>query len=1132
MATYGQLLIGSGGGVIDHNKQSERQEGATLIIGLGGTGGRAVQMIKKEVYRQLRPDDKEAVIPEYKNIRYLIVDTDNSDYSKPTSNPADIDSKREFYDISYNAIEIDFKKDNYPILEKNKAMSPWLNYKKINPQTAKAGAGGVRQVGRYLLVKNAFDYYNRIKTEISVGMKESRSNDLNIHICAGISGGTGSGTFLDTCYLVRKAIDELGISGAQICGYFFLPDVNLNVPAVIQDTSIAAFIKVNGYAAMQELDYCMNFDKNNSSFKMDYGAGIEVDDSRRPVDLCYLISATDSSGKVLKNGYSYAMNVVTDHVISFLSKVTLPDGVTTTNNEGLTIQGHIANIDKKISTLKLMTGTEIHYNLLGASVAEMPLSEIATYLGVKLFENIEGIYKKVPTKQERDGFVTMLRLQYDNVFSDIMKDCNTEVPFSKKHDGSLLQERGTGIFTDLYNKEYDLSCGKVERNAKTMMQELSTYRINGEGEGTSLISRVFKELYERCVINIDYGPFYAKRMLYGQDNEDIYKAVLGLIETNHQRIETEQLQERTLLDEMNIAKAKAENVNIINRGERADKLKNAYNNYYIHMCKLMAYDKLDKVLTTFRDQIAELDRKLFNVLTTMMETLRATFEENAKIYSEGIQDKTSYTWKILDIKDVASQLDATIQSMNVKMVLINMMNHMFDKVDVWTKQSDDNEICKMISDFILGEFKSATEKTMTDYLRKKYNATDIKTLSKEIDNDIMQNQLWDRSTPLFWKSPAYNETIGFLNTLSIPFDSQEIELAANETMVPTQGATLRKTGITDKISLMRFLSGIPMYAYAGLEELERAYEMDTSYGRHLYEVGDNNWNEILPSPVPLSRENGKNERQYKKNTEIKEIWNRAKEKKIIVSDDRDLWSIMLTKGIDIDALEEEYKGIEKGNIDALNDFNNKINSVNDNLEATQEKFDIKIESVAPSYEEQVSLDIFARAPKIITMVKAEFSLRERLLKLTEEAKKKQVVAKAILLQKDEFFNAVFTGVIMHDQLIVKYIDDNYGMKEEKILASPEMAYGKSATYQAFINYLELSDELKEKISAESNAALTSSDDEIIKRKQEAINFIDSKLVMLMNTAYINQPSIGDIKNEVTEFYKDFLKAYQNFKMFN
>ena len=54
MATYGQLLIGAGGGIINHGMQSARQEGATLVIGLGGTGSDAVMKLKKEVFKKFR----------------------------------------------------------------------------------------------------------------------------------------------------------------------------------------------------------------------------------------------------------------------------------------------------------------------------------------------------------------------------------------------------------------------------------------------------------------------------------------------------------------------------------------------------------------------------------------------------------------------------------------------------------------------------------------------------------------------------------------------------------------------------------------------------------------------------------------------------------------------------------------------------------------------------------------------------------------------------------------------------------------------------------------------------------------------------------------------------------------------
>ena len=85
MATYGQLLIDAGGGVIDHGKQSARQDGATLVIGLGGTGSDAVMKLKKEVFKQLKPDDENAVLPTYSAIKYLVVDSDASKINRQES---------------------------------------------------------------------------------------------------------------------------------------------------------------------------------------------------------------------------------------------------------------------------------------------------------------------------------------------------------------------------------------------------------------------------------------------------------------------------------------------------------------------------------------------------------------------------------------------------------------------------------------------------------------------------------------------------------------------------------------------------------------------------------------------------------------------------------------------------------------------------------------------------------------------------------------------------------------------------------------------------------------------------------------------------------------------------------------
>ena len=59
-------------------------------------------------------------------------------------------------------------------------------------------------------------------------------------------------------------------------------------------------------------------------------------------------------------------------------------------------------------------GASVDYNILGASVAEMPLSEIATYLGCQLFAGYRGMYERVPACgcQTLMSFYTGLHLKF------------------------------------------------------------------------------------------------------------------------------------------------------------------------------------------------------------------------------------------------------------------------------------------------------------------------------------------------------------------------------------------------------------------------------------------------------------------------------------------------------------------------------------------------------------------------------------------------------------------------------------------------------------------------------------------------------------------------------------------------
>ena len=96
---YNKLLISAGGGIISAAQQAEQENCATIAIGLGGTGISCLRALKKEVFTRVRPDDPDALIAEYKHIKFLAVDTDKASIGD-TGSIDTLDANTEFFNIS------------------------------------------------------------------------------------------------------------------------------------------------------------------------------------------------------------------------------------------------------------------------------------------------------------------------------------------------------------------------------------------------------------------------------------------------------------------------------------------------------------------------------------------------------------------------------------------------------------------------------------------------------------------------------------------------------------------------------------------------------------------------------------------------------------------------------------------------------------------------------------------------------------------------------------------------------------------------------------------------------------------------------------------------------------------------
>lgn len=1121
MATYNRLLVGAGGGIINKSQQSEREPDATICIGLGGTGGDALKKLKREVYKRLKPDDTDSPVPTYKNIKFLLIDSDTSKLGIQ-NDIGEIQRQTEFFDISNGDIEAAFTAKD--ILNRRKEMK-WLNHEHIVIKDAMNGAGGIRQVGRFLLIDKATALRSKLTAVINEAI-QGVTGELNIHIFTGLSGGTGSGTFIDVCYIVRNVLESLGRTGnSRICGYFFLPDVNLSVPTVAADPLISSFIRINGYAALKELGYLMNLEEGKGRFKQDYST-FTVDTVKPPVDLCNLISTTTTSGVLVENGYQYGLSVAVDFVIAFLSKVTLPDGVVAgQNDQGQTLKGHISNLEAAKNGIPKIHGASIDYNVIGASNAEMPLSEIATYLGSKLFEQFDFMYDKTPSENYLTEFVAKNQLNYEQILSRLTKGINFQVQFPKYDPSNLMASNRQPI--DRADAWIAAARGSLQENRKSMEEKLKDYRI--PENTTSLISKIYHSLYTAYATDSKFGPFFAMRLLCGRNNKNLLHVIDGYITKNDSLMAAEVRQDQLRQDDVDNTYASLKNANILNRKKRSEDYLGALNNHYVHLANIEKYSYMQGLLKNLRDEVVELNNGFFDVLTTVLDTLKHTFEENSSILTTGIRTDNTYTWKILDIPDIQGQLDDEVTKLDVNQVMRNFITRMFDEYPKWLSQ-DVNKIALLISDFIINQFKDITQKTIQDYLKIKFSTADPVVLKQKIKGTIIQNVLSNKAEPMFWTNSLFNmNQIAKLSTLSVPFDAVQIVEAAEE-FGAANSISVRKIGLTDRIFMMRFYTGVPLYAYQGLQELEKAYEADNSAGHHLYEAGEVDWREFLPSPIPDSFRipNHKIDRIINRNDRLSADLEKAREKGIIFRDTVG-WHVKITRIPDVKELLDAAGGYHMGNkidqeklvnvIDRLKEYRSKM------YEPDQvELVSISTKGAKEGAMEDVLRDNYLRFPEIEKMVVGELrrteELEQRIAKLEQELANGSKDDKL----KESFFNAVFTGVIQMglSKMIYKY--EEFGMEETLDLQNNKMPYAKCAVYQAYMTFRELNEEMRSQITGEAADRLDNLTEEMLETARKIKARYTSDFLKLTLTSVATDRNREEIKG----FYQDFMQALQTF----
>ena len=218
-----------------------------LIIGFGGTGGKIIRTLRKQIYRHTG----QAEVTGDLNIGYLYIDS-NPEYMdltdpswKVMGKSVQLGANSQLLINDCDIYQILNNPSNYP------GISNFLGDKKLWENVLQGVVdptvgGQRRRLGRTLFA-SSINKFNTI-VENKVKELENKGNaDVTFHLIFGMAGGTGSGSIVDAIAQIRERYRKSGTKEYRILAYGLMPEES----AASRDST--GSYHANGYAVLREL---------------------------------------------------------------------------------------------------------------------------------------------------------------------------------------------------------------------------------------------------------------------------------------------------------------------------------------------------------------------------------------------------------------------------------------------------------------------------------------------------------------------------------------------------------------------------------------------------------------------------------------------------------------------------------------------------------------------------------------------------------------------------------------------------------------------------------------------------------------------------------------------------------------
>lgn len=1029
----------NGGGLHVKQDTSKLIDAPVLIIGLGGTGAKSLIRIKKMISDRIGGNKPE-------NLEYISIDTDER-----------------INKMLYNGVTFSSANSEVCIIKDTELVTSYLNREisfgsninewlsdDIDVQHITDGAGCVRQIGRLLLFREINKIESIIRSKIAKITKVNMNSSKYVYvfIATGISGGTGSGTFIDIPFIVKHIVEDM-LYRCKVFGFLFLPDVNLQHTS---DPATVTNLKRNGFAALKELDYVMNLGKggNEDSYIQDYGS-FKINESRKPYDMCYLISSINAVNQRNYTSES-CMGVVAETIINFIAD---EPGVT---GQDYSIESYLTNsASLKSSSIKELgehkDPINYAYNTIGCSSAILPLDDVINYLTHKMFKEMNDIYDRTPSNAEVKEAITSFDIDPHKLSVIINKN---------------ITLNGLENFTFEDIKDNPNICIKALNGN---INKLETIMNANKDDFLKDFENKSKIEFEKLFTDLEKGPFYVSRLIYtveGNQNicilnyiRDIDKQLIGK-KPSEEKLEV--LKERVNSIQSKIIKYSPMAIDPMQKTKRKTLLrdyKDACEEYY----RLLLNESSNKIMRETYSRIYtifnEYNNEVFSVYKTMLLKFRELFSDYGEIDTNvGVtvkENDTILSWNIVEPKILIQKIELLSQDKSIELnfdeSIKKFLEELINNANEWIKDTE-GLIAEKFNNFIINTFSSVTKKSIDFYIEKLSGSDEGGFITKTV------NELKMKSNVMFPANSVMSGRIGKLPIYEyVVVPTNTLKFGNGSFNIGDTNGNLKQSVISNRIFMLNTNIAVPLLYYSELCKYEQTYEKFVSQkegiGMHLYENRKSkDWSK-LPSPVydRLYASDYDNIRQRHENDSIRNTFKKGLEYGYIYWNENvyvckygktfDINAILKSCGID-DILSSAISIPDATK--AKNIIEKQFNERNNSLEYNQKLYNSKFDKNTMEPDIEYSMGIFINMPTLNEKMKKMIEEYENVIDIINRLKTIGDGAKDF-----ENFALILSANIIFKKRGKYYYSDNNNMERQLC----ECPVGEHEPYYVFEAYKSL-----------------------------------------------------------------------------